>query len=395
MRRTLTQPRVWIVAVLSLVCVALIFMLVVRAQAKNDRHAITVMTRNLYIGADIARPLRAAEGYSGQDAVLALGHANHELRKIVDRTSFGTRSDLLAEEIAKAQPDLLALQEVALWRRGPLQLDQLGQLNATQVDYDFLAMLVADLDQRGAPYQVVYVQEESDVEAPGFTGNPYEGTAQDSQDIRLTVRDAILVRQASGIQVTDSGGAHYRQVLPVDLGGVQFRFVRGYTWTDVLIGQFRLRFVSTHLESQNDDVAAAQADELLTALAGLTTLTTIIACDCNADPAKRDASRDQMTVPLTTYEVLTHTDRFADLWLQQQPESAGPGLTAGLSELVNDPTAAGFTRRLDLVLARPARSTRVTVSHAEITGNDLSDHDASTGLWPSDHAGVLLRLGLS
>jgi hypothetical protein len=25
-------------------------------------------------------------------------------------------------------------------------------------------------------------------------------------------------------------------------------------------------------------------------------------------------------------------------------------------------------------------------------GNDLADRDPSTGLWPSDHAGVVLRL---
>jgi endonuclease/exonuclease/phosphatase family metal-dependent hydrolase len=394
MRRKLNRPAVWIAAGLTLLCIAMVAVLVVRAQARPEHQAVTVMTRNLYIGADITRPLRAAEGRSGQEAILALGHANHELRRIVERTSFAVRSKLLAEEIAAAQPDLLGLQEVALWRHGVMQLDQLGKPNATEVDYDFLATLMADLSQRGAGYEVLQIQEESDVEAPAFTGNPYTGTARDSQDVRLTVRDVILLRQGSGLQVADRGGAHYRQELPVDLAGVPFSFVRGYAWVEVTRGSHGLRYVSTHLESQNGDVAAAQADELLQALAGLTTQTTIIACDCNADPESGAGARGEVAAPLTTYQVLTNTDRFADLWLQQ-PETAGTGYTAGLGEMVNDPTPDGFTRRLDLVLARPAKNIDLTVSNGDVTGDELADRELRTGLWPSDHAGVVLQLGLS
>ena len=394
MRRKLNRPAAWIAAVLTLLCVAMAAVLVVRALAKPEHQAVTVMTRNLYIGADITRPLRAAEGRNGQQAILALGHANHELRKIVERTNFGVRSRLLAEEIAAAQPDLIGLQEVAMWRHGAMELDQLGKPNATEVDYDFLATLLDDLSQRGAEYEVLQTQEESDVEAPAFTGNPYAGTARDAQDLRLTVRDVILLRQNSGIQVADRGGAHYRQELPVDLAGVPFSFVRGYAWVEVTKGNHGLRFVSTHLESQNSDVAAAQADELLQALAGLTGQTTLIVCDCNADPKSGGGGRGEVAAPLTTYQILTDTDRFADLWLEQR-ESHDTGHTAALGELVNDPMPDGFTRRLDLVLARPAKGTNVTVSNGDVTGDELADRELRTGLWPSDHAGVALNLGLS
>jgi endonuclease/exonuclease/phosphatase family metal-dependent hydrolase len=394
MRRKLNRPAVWLAAALTLLCVVTIAVLILRAQARPEHQALTVMTRNLYIGADITRPLRAAEGRNGQEAILALGHANHELRKIVERTNFGVRSKLLAEEIAAAQPDLVGLQELALWRHGEMQLDQLGKPNATEVDYDFLATLLADLSQRGAGYEVLKIQEESDVEAPAFTGNPYAGTVRDTQDVRLTVRDVILLRRGSGIQVADRGGAHYRQELPVDLAGMPFSFVRGYAWVEVTKGNYGLRFVSTHLESQNGEVAAAQADELLQALAGLATQTTVIACDCNADPESSGGARGEVVAPLTTYQILTNTDRFADLWLQQ-PESAGTGYTSGLGELVNDPTPDGFTRRLDLVLARPAKGTDLTVSNGDVTGDELADRELRTGLWPSDHAGLALNLGLS
>ena len=79
---------------------------------------------------------------------------NHELREIVDRTDFRTRSRLLADEIATAQPDLIGLQEVALWRHGPMQLDQIGRPDATVVDYDFLTILLADLANRGTRYEI-------------------------------------------------------------------------------------------------------------------------------------------------------------------------------------------------------------------------------------------------
>ena len=77
------------------------------------------MTRNVYLGADINRPVRAARGRPAGEALAALGQANDQVRAIVDQTDFRVRSRLLAAEIAAARPDLVGLQEVALWRDGP------------------------------------------------------------------------------------------------------------------------------------------------------------------------------------------------------------------------------------------------------------------------------------
>jgi len=388
------RTRIALAALLSFLCVAVVGVLVVRAQTTGDGSAITVMTRNLYLGADINRPLRAAQGRTGQDALLAFGHANHELREIVERTNFDARSELLADEIAAARPDLVGLQEVALWRHGPLQLDHLGRLDATDVDDDFLATLRADLNQRGVAYDVASTQQESDVEGPAFTGNPFTGTADAAQDLRLTVRDVILVREGTGIRITDTGGAQYDRRIDVTLAGATFSFIRGYAWADVTIGHARLRFVTTHLESLSADVALGQAEELLAGPAGTAPMTTVLVCDCNSDPNSSVVGPQDRVPSSATYQLLTGGGGFGDLW-SRQPDPGGPGSTAGLAELVNDPTADAFTRRLDLILARPAASTQVAVNRADVIGDEVSDRDDRTGLWPSDHAGVVTQLRIT
>ena len=365
--------RRWVLLVAA-AALALITTVAVRV-ITPDEQRITVMTRNLYLGGDITRPVRAAHGRTGEDAVQALGQANHELRQIVDRTDFPTRSRLLAAEIASARPDLIALQEVALWRHGPIELAQIGRPNATDVDYDFLATLLADLHGHGVGYDVVQQQQWSDVEAPAFPRDPSDDEAR---DVRLTLQDVILRRQDSPARVTGRGRAEFRQRLDIDLGGATFTFQHGFAWSDVEIGQHRFRFLATHLESQSADVAQAQAAELLAGPAAEET-TTVIACDCNAAPGS------------PAYALLTDRDRFADPWLEA-PGDPGQGFTAVLGELVNDSTAAGLDRRIDLVLARPASGATATPVRVGLTGNEPSARDPGSGLWPSDHAGVVVEL---
>jgi endonuclease/exonuclease/phosphatase family metal-dependent hydrolase len=381
----------WLAAALTVLCLSAVISIVVgREYASGDPRTVTVMTRNIYLGGDINRPIRAALERTGQEGVLALGHANHELRKVVTRTDFTTRSKLLADEIAATRPDLIGLQEVALWRHGPMELDQVGRPNAAQVDYDFLAILLADLANRKVPYEIVHVQQESDVEAPAFTGNPFSGTAGSAEDVRLTDRDVILVRSGSGLRIEGSGGGEFSRHVEVELADTTFQFVRGYAWADVAVGSAHLRFVTTHLESQSSKLARAQAEELLNGPAGDTSLPTVIACDCNSNPASL-AARSALPIGSgAAYRLITDSHGFTDLWLEQ-PGRDGPGRTALLSELVNDETA-DFERRIDLVLARSADPGQIIASRVEVTGDELNDRDPVTNLWPSDHAGVLVEL---
>ena len=392
MRRSLLSRFTVAIAVFGLIAVPL---QAAPAGAVVDK-PVSVMTRNIYLGADIQRPIEATAGLTGAAAFVALGNANYVTRAIVDRTNFPRRSQLLAREIAGAKPDLIGVQEVALWRHGPLELPGSGSpgaLNATTVDYDFLAILLQDLRRQGVPYKAVVVQQESDVEAPAFLGNPFTGTATDGRDVRLTMRDVILLRASSNLRVLDSGSGQYDHKLVLSVAGLQASFVRGYNWVDVAHGSGRsFRFVNTHLEAFSSDLALAQAVELLTGPAADRGRTTIIGCDCNSDPLN---SSVKPTDPLRTphngpYKFITGPGGFTDLWLTWRP--ASEGWTSGLNETVDEPAPPSFDHRIDMIFARPAPGEQVRVIAGEVTGADSSAKDPVTGLWPSDHAGVVLTL---
>lgn len=346
---------------------------------------ITVMTQNLYLGGDIGRPLRAARGRSGSEAALALGRAAQDLRATVDRTDFGVRAQLLATEMVTTEADVVGLQEVTLWRHGPLRLDPTGPPAATIVDVDFLATLLGALEKSGHPYDVASSRSESDVEAPAFADRPTEPGAR---NVRLTVGDAVLVRRGSGLVVGDHDGTTFGPRFAVDVAGIGFRFVRGAVWTDFSRDGTRFRFVSTHLESESSDVALAQSQELLAGPALTTDAATIAVCDCNSDPADGRVRAGSTVPDFAAYRALTQGG-FRDLWTEVP--GAGPGFTALLSETVDDPVPS-FDHRLDLVLGRDAGEARITVVSGQVIGDHRVDRDAATGLWPSDHAGVVVRV---
>jgi hypothetical protein len=355
---------------------------------------LTVMTRNLYLGADINRPVVAAataqaQGKTAQEILVALANATHTTRAIVDRTDFTARAPLLADEIAHARPDLVGMQEVSLWRSGPLDLAHVGVPDATHVDYDFLQILLDELAARGLDYEAVQIGNRADVEAPSFTGSPFNQTMADAQDVRLTMRDVILMRTDNGLQVTDDGDTVYAYNLAVSVAGTTMRFDRGFKWVDVDAGASKLRFINTHLEAFSSDLALAQVSELLQS-APASDRTNVFVCDCNSDPLNDSIKPTDHVPHKAPYELITGAGGFTDEWLLWAP--AEEGWTSGLSELVNDPTAAGFDHRIDMVFARTQAGDARAVDRGEVTGTDLADRDPETGLWPSDHGGVMLRL---
>jgi endonuclease/exonuclease/phosphatase family metal-dependent hydrolase len=376
------------------------------AQAQNPpAKPVTVMTRNIYLGADIQRPIEAAllaaaqPGANQLTIVTALAHATHVSRAVVDDTDFRVRGRLLADEIADAQPDLVGLQEVALWRHGPLQLSQVGVPNADVVDYDFLQILLADLAQRGASYVAVSVANRADVESPSFTG-PITAPGGDPRDIRLTMRDVILMRASGSLTELDEGQAIYRTNLSFRLPTLppespSFDFDRGYQWVDVRAGAQRFRFVNTHLEAFSSDIALAQAGQLL-AEATSPTRSTVFVCDCNSDPANSSVKPGDHVAHQAPYQLITGAGGYTDLWLASGRPADLPGFdagdTSGLNETVDEGLPGSWTHRIDMVFGRTADGGELTTDRGAVTGRDGDPRDPATGLWPSDHAGVVMRV---
>ena len=99
---------------------------------------LTVMTRNLYLGADIAMITRAE---TGPEVVAAASQVWMD----VQLTDFPARARVLADEVFWARPEVLGLQEVTLYRTGdPLACGEAPPPSppvATDPELDFLAIL--------------------------------------------------------------------------------------------------------------------------------------------------------------------------------------------------------------------------------------------------------------
>src|SRR5829696_7139580 len=207
---------------------------------------LSVMTRNVYLGGDISKPIPAPDRAQFEQKAT-------ELWQAVVETDFPARARLLAREVRRTRPDVIGLQEVALWRRGPDGVRDGAATPATRRVYDFLALLRSRLAGAGQRYRVASVQTEADIEAPVSLG----------YDVRLTMRDVVLVRRRKGLRVRRALGANYDATLdvPTAIGTLSSR--RGWAAADVTVGGRRVRVVTTHLEAFSDDHRLRQATELL------------------------------------------------------------------------------------------------------------------------------------
>ncbi|HEX6714899.1 MAG TPA: hypothetical protein VF066_16025, partial [Thermoleophilaceae bacterium] len=174
---------------ISALVAALLLVPAATADAKPAK--VSVMTRNLYLGADLTPGVNAE---TIQELVNGAGVVLGE----VDANNFPVRAEGLAQEILTNHPDLVGLQEVALWRTEPCDKSPLPP-TATTTRYDYLASLLKELNTPKKLYRVAVVKPEFDFEVWANTdGN--EQTAGPGCPFgseingRLTMRDAILVR---------------------------------------------------------------------------------------------------------------------------------------------------------------------------------------------------------
>jgi hypothetical protein len=321
--------------------------------ANRDRE-VTVMSRNLYLGASLTPLIISPDPLAAVRQVWAQ----------VQATDFPLRAEALADEIVDEEPLLVGLQEVTTYRQGAL----FDPAPAEEVVYDFLQILLDELDERGASYRVVASVENFDGELPHLGG-----TAATNFDLRLTDRDVIIARAdvpTSQLQVLGTDSGNFDAALPLPIGGQPTPIVRGWVSADVKHRGQTFRFVNTHPEAFDDDVNAAQIAELLEAPLA-TSLPVVLVGDLNATPTSTSMA------PL-------FSAGFVDTAVSAASNDPGP--TCCFNAAV---TGGTLTSRIDYVLYRgrfePVAQRRV--GHLP--------EDRIGGLYPSDHAGVVADLVLT
>lgn len=330
---------------------------------------VRVMTRNLYLGADLAPVLNAATPLAFLQAVLgALGQ--------IAATDFPERAGALAQEIADKRPHLVGLQEV-------YRLSLNGSTAAPPYR-DYLDDLLEALAARGAQYYVVAANRNLDVAIP----IPGVGVVQ------TTDRDVVLARaDVTAWPVAIDGcresvdGCNFDAVFTINSPVGPIALERGYVVVDALIGARTVRFVNTHFEVPELplQVQAAQAAELLAALAATPNphgQPVIVAGDLNSAPTDVTQLIGGVRV-VPPYRQLANSG-LSDVWLQR-PGSANGLTCCELSDLSNAESA--HVKRVDVIF------TSVVPDNVKATllGVDAEDKTVS-GLWPSDHAGVVASL---
>lgn len=358
------------------------------AAAKPAQHQpkgteVRVMTRNLYLGADLGPAIQSTSRE-------AFFEANGAILRQVEATNFPVRAKGLAKEILESEPDLVGLQEVALWRTAPPSLGPVfsNRPEATTVKYDFLQLLLEQLNKGRTRYRAVVVEPEFDFEAPadanGVPGDGPGGTgvlANTEINGRLTMRDVILARVGAGVRTSHPEAGHYSNLLVEKVAGAtEVTITRGWAAVDARVrGSRPFRFLDTHLESFDNEaeypsVRARQAGELVAPGGPATgTLPVVLVGDLNSDVKTEVKPGDGQA-----YRVLTKAGL-------RERSTGKTGCCIESSYDLRSGSSSEFDHRVDHVMTNDPDQVKLISS--KITGTKMSH-----GYWDSDHAGLFSSL---
>lgn len=347
---------------------------------------LTVMSRNLYLGADVAVALTALPDVAA---------AAQAMWDQVAQTDFSRRAPALAGEVVAADPAVVGLQEATVWEC----LDQSG--TAVPV-FDFTAQFLDALRRAGADYVVAAAGGASAV-SPGFGIAPISGGSVVTDPVNLpplvgatsaacgfTVSDVLLVRADQADQVTAVGHTTYAERVALVPGVVEIQ--RGYTWADLTAGATSVRVVTTHLEAslsaESGPAAATQARQLV---ADLSTVAgpLVVLGDFNSDP-RDPRPLDEVNSAGQPVQSVSCPDRSCSAYwtmvgggfTDAGPDATDPAnFTWGADAILAGPSPErlpaaraegnpyGFTDRLDYVFTRGD----VSVVSAEVIGQHWPD----------------------
>jgi endonuclease/exonuclease/phosphatase family metal-dependent hydrolase len=318
--------------------------------------AITVLTRNVYPGADLDAVIAALMSEDPNDDAPALVTAINTLQA----TDIATRARGFADEIAHTNADVVGFQEV----------DQLGihiPPLGVDLDLDYLAIIRNALAERGLHYEVGAQVENIDV--------TLQGGAITFKDFDVVLYNADRVQWQTVL--AQNFATNLGEVAP----GVVLK--RGYIEGTATIGTATYTVVSTHpepdLNAETDlsELRYAQMLEIATVLGDASPA--IVMGDLNDVPGSLE------------YQVLTGAG-FTDVWTALKPNQDG-FTCCHLADLSD--SRSNFVKRIDFVFARGfGHGNRDLNGWVTIVGDQPGDR--LTGplypIWPSDHAGVAAKL---
>ncbi len=330
-----------------------------RRGGSND---VTVMSQNLYVGADVDAVIIALATPDPDDDIPALIDAV----TTIERTDFPARARAIAREIRRTRPEVVGLQEVSTIQ---VIIPPLG----VNLSLDFQQILLDALAAEGLHYVVA-------VRLDNFTAAPAPG-------ISLTDADIMLI-DPSRVQVLSASGHTFQANLGVVAPGVDLR--RGWVEMTAVVGGTTYTFANTHTEGTGPEelllgLHQMQVSELVASLG--TSTPAIVMGDFNSTPGT------------PAYQAM-RDGGFVDLWGAMHPGARGD-TCCHLADL-SDPVAP-FQKRIDYVWTRglgDAHGRGSVMGRIGRYGDVPSDrilNSAGELIWPSDHAGltanVLLRRG--
>ena len=247
--------------------------------AQGMQPAITVMSRNIYIGTDVTVAMKKIPN---------LPAAAQFMWDQVAKTDFSKRAVILAKEITEADADVIGLQEATTW------YCKEGLFGKKIKVLDFTDQLLKALNNN----YVIAQKGNTSAYNPGFSINPIPFLTkvndaktfkpifdQNSAACGFETGDALVIKRSLASKVEAVGNVDYEATYSVV--PVLMKITRGYTWADINVNGTKTRFVTTHLEAIWDENkvpnSALQANQLIADLRNISYPLVVIG-DFNSDP---------------------------------------------------------------------------------------------------------------
>jgi endonuclease/exonuclease/phosphatase family metal-dependent hydrolase len=329
---------------------------------------VKAMTQNVFIGADLDLILTEPDLPTGVTLFL----------QAVQDTDFSERAEALADEIQRRRPDLIGLQEVALF-------EFIVPYPPTVITYlDYKEILLAALRARNLDYEAVVTADNTTVTFPLLDGRL----------IQFTDRDVILVQKKVTVSDTDTEVATFETLRPFPPPFIGMFVTRGYAAIDATVRGKTYRFVNTHLENEGDFpyIQDDQAEELIGHLES-EEFPIILVGDFNSGPSI------EQPIPRigSPYDQLVAAG-YIDAWAERKgsrAQSGDSGFTCCQDKgLLND--ISELDKRIDLIWIHPHGlpiGVNAALARTTVEGDDPKEKTPS-GLWPSDHAGVAAKMNV-